>query len=72
MTRKDYVRLAEDLAVVVNAVHSPSLTRSGEVYMAGFHAAFECVCAAMKRENPNFSHDKFRDAVYQGRPAWIA
>lgn len=56
MTRKDYIRLAEDLRIERRNLLTPEAKH-------GFYIAVSCFCDAAKRNNPNFDRDKFWAAV---------
>lgn len=55
MTRKHYVRLAEELHVEYK--YLDSMPREG------FMIAVNTVCDALKRENPRFDRDRFLAVV---------
>lgn len=56
MTRKDYERLAAELAEQYRDMTDPAEVR-------GFWAAVCTVCDALERDNPRFDRNRFTDAV---------
>lgn len=66
MTRKDYVRLADELGKLYRIIgmHGWSESYSRGERM-GFEIAVGSFMDAMKRDNPNFSEQKFLEAVYK-------
>jgi hypothetical protein len=64
MTRKDYVQLAEELALNLRHIDSMIIGNDSEsAQIAGFKLAVECMCSAMKRDNLRFDKEKFMKAV---------
>ena len=64
MTRKDYVQLAEELALNLRHIDSMIIGNDSEsAQIAGFKLAVECICDAMKRNNSRFDREKFMKAV---------
>lgn len=68
MTRKDYVRLADELGNLYRIIGDPTFGWFSEEYKRGERMGFEIAVGtfmdAMKRDNPNFSEQKFLEAVY--------
>ena len=65
MTRKDYKRLAEELAITLRNLDDLIVSKgdSDSDQHTAFQIAVECMCDAMKRENPRFDRSKFLEAV---------
>ena len=65
MTRKDYKRLAEELAITLRNLDDLIVSKgdSDSDQRTAFQIAVECMCDAMKRENPRFDRSKFLEAV---------
>ena len=65
MTRKDYKRLAEELAITLRNLDDLIVSKgdSDSDQRTAFQIAVECMCDAMKRNNPRFDRSKFLEAV---------
>ena len=65
MTRKDYKRLAEELAITLRNLDDLIVSKgdSDSDQRTAFQIAVECMCDAMKRDNPRFDRSKFLEAV---------
>lgn len=58
MTRKDYIEIARILRTLKEDLRNQTHPK------VPFDAAIAQFCAHFKRDNPNFSSDKFKEAVY--------
>lgn len=65
MTRKDYKRLAEELAITYRNLDDLIVSKgdSDSDQRTAFQIAIECMCDAMRRDNPRFDRSKFLEAV---------